>query len=274
MHDGALPAWEESVKIDLEGKVIVITGAAQGLGAEIARTAAGCGAEALFLTDRNAVDGMAVAQDLVSFGHRCAFHEADLAGPDAPREIIGAALERFGRIDCLVNAAGMTDRADFTDGRVETWDRLYAVNARAPFFLMQGAINDMLRRGSVGTILNILSMNAHCGAPDLAIYASTKGALSTLTRNAANAHLADRIRVNGINVGWCDTPAERNMQAVTLGKGDEWLAAAAQNLPLGRLLQMDEVARLAVFLLSDAAGLTTGALIDMEQAVVGAPAQL
>ena len=80
--------------------------------------------------------------------------------------------------------------------------------------------------------------------------------------------------MNGINVGWCDTPAERKMQAEILGKGDEWLAAAASNLPLGRLLQMDEVARLAVFLLSGGAGLTTGALIDMEQAVVGAPAGL
>lgn len=262
------------MKIDLEGKVIVITGAAQGLGAEIAKTAAGAGAEALFLTDRNEPAGHAVVQGLSGQGHHAAFFMSDLAEPAAPPAVIGAALARFGRIDCLVNAAGVTDRAALADGDVETWDRLYAVNARAPFFLMQGAINDMLRRGSAGAILNILSMNAHCGAPDLAIYASTKGALATLTRNAANAHLADGIRVNGINVGWCDTPAERKMQAEILGKGDEWLAAAASNLPLGRLLQMDEVARLAVFLLSDGAGLTTGALIDMEQAVVGAPAGL
>ena len=273
MHVGVLPAWEERVKIDLDGKTVVITGAAQGLGAEVANAAALCGAEALFLTDRNESAGREIASELAARGHRVEFHVSDLGEPDAPAEVIDAALARFGRIDCLVNAAGLTDRAALTDGNVETWDRLYAVNARAPFFLMQGAINDMLRRKSAGAILNILSMNAHCGAPDLAIYASTKGALATLTRNAANAHLSDRIRVNGINVGWCETPAEREMQASILGKGDAWLAAAARNLPLGRLLQSDEVARLAVFLLSDSAGLTTGALVDMEQAVVGAPAQ-
>ena len=128
--------------------------------------------------------------------------------------------------------------------------------------MMQGAINDMLRRGAPGAIVNILSTNAHCGTPDLAIYASTKGALATLTKNAAHAHLKDRIRVNGINVGWCETPAARYMQATILGKGDAWLNEASNDTPLGCLLQLEEVARLAVFLLSDDAGLMTGVLID------------
>ena len=220
--------------------------------------------------DRDAQRGEATASEL---GQRCpvAFILADLGDADAPARVTEAAVARFGRIDCLVNAAGMTDRAAFTDGTIATWERLYAVNARAPFFLMQGAIADMLRRGAPGAIVNILSMNAHCGAPDLAIYASTKGALSTLTKNAAHAHLKDRIRVNGINVGWCETPAERHMQANILGKGDAWLGEASECAPFGRLLQPDEVARLTVFLLSDSAGLMTGALIDQEQAVVGAP---
>jgi NAD(P)-dependent dehydrogenase (short-subunit alcohol dehydrogenase family) len=84
---------------------------------------------------------------------------------------------------------------------------------------MAGAIADMRRRGAPGAIVNIQSVNAHCGAPDLAIYAATKGALQTLTKNAAHAHLADRIRVNGINLGWVDTETERHLHAVTLGKG-------------------------------------------------------
>ncbi|WP_292642636.1 SDR family NAD(P)-dependent oxidoreductase, partial [Mesorhizobium sp.] len=75
-------------------------------------------------------------------------------------------------------------------------------------------------------ILNILSINAHCGSPELAVYSASKGALATLTKNAANAHRFDRIRVNGINVGWTDTPAERIMQAETLGNGPGWLDAA------------------------------------------------
>lgn len=260
------------MKIDLQGKAVIVTGAAQGLGGEIARIAAASAAEALLLTDRNAEQGEATAAALAADGCSVAFHAADLIEPDAPAGIIDAALKRFGRIDGLVNAAGLTDRAALTDGAMAVWERLYAVNARAPFFLMQGAINDMRRRQAAGSIVNILSMNAHCGEPELAIYASTKGALATLTKNAAHAHLRDRIRVNGINMGWSATPAEMEMQANRLGKGAQWLAAAHDRMPLGRLLEPREVARLAVFLLSDSAGLMTGALIDMEQTVVGAPA--
>jgi NAD(P)-dependent dehydrogenase (short-subunit alcohol dehydrogenase family) len=97
-----------------------------------------------------------------------------------------------------------------------------------------------------------------------------RGALLTLTKNAAHAHLRDRIRVNGINLGWTDTPAERVMQADTLGKGEGWLQEAAASLPLGRLLQSEEAARLAVFLLSDASAPMTGVILDLEQWVVGA----
>ena len=94
----------------------------------------------------------------------------------------------------------------------------------------------MRERGQGGAIVNILSINAHCGAPELAVYSATKGALAMLTRNAANAHRFDRIRVNGINVGWADTPAERIMQAETLGHGPGWLDAANASQPFGRLL--------------------------------------
>jgi NAD(P)-dependent dehydrogenase (short-subunit alcohol dehydrogenase family) len=100
---------------------------------------------------------------------------------------------------------------------------------------------------------------------------TTKGALATLTKNAANANLRDRIRVNGIMIGWAATPAEREMQARTLGRGEGWEAEVARGLPLGRLLTAEEVANLAVLLLSGASGLMTGALIDLEQRVTGAP---
>ncbi|WP_292075261.1 SDR family oxidoreductase, partial [Mesorhizobium sp.] len=113
--------------------------------------------------------------------------------------------------------------------------------------------------------VNILSINAHCGSPELAVYSATKGALATLTKNAANAHRFDRIRVNGINVGWTDTPAERVMQAETLGQGPGWLDAANATQPFGRLFSVTDIANLAVFLLSDAAGPMTGTLVDQEQ---------
>ena len=118
-------------------------------------------------------------------------------------------------------------------------------------------------------MVNIQSINAHGGTPELAVYAATKAALSLLTKNAAFSHRFDRIRINGINVGWTDTPAERHMQAVTLGQGEGWLDKAEKAQPFGRLLVPDDIARLALFLLGDESFPMTGAVIDHEQWVVG-----
>ena len=251
-----------NLNVTLEGKIIIITGAARGIGAAIARQAATNGAEGLVVVDRAPITGD------VECPTECV--TADLAEPTAPETITAAAIARFGRIDGLVNAAGLTTRASFTDAQTSLWDQLMAVNARAPFFLMAGAIKDMTRRKAPGSIVNIQSMNAHCGAPDLAIYASTKGALQTTTKNAANAHLADRIRVNGINLGWIDTDTERKLHDIDLGKGVGWLAREGARLPLGRHLSVDEAARLTVYLLSDVSTPMTGVSIDLEQAVLGA----
>ncbi|WP_214477105.1 SDR family oxidoreductase [Mesorhizobium sp. dw_380] len=258
------------MEIRLEGKVVLVTGSTQGIGRAIAETLARSGAAGLLVTGRDKVRGDAVAAELSQLGTPTIFIAADLADPETPALLAQSCIERFGRIDGLVNAAGLTDRASFLDADLDDWASLFAVNARAPFFLMQAAIADMKKRGQGGSIVNILSINAHCGTPELAVYSATKGALATLTKNAANAHRFDRIRVNGINVGWTDTPAERIMQAETLGHGPGWLDAANAAQPFGRLLTPNDVANLAVFLLSDAAGPMTGAVIDQEQSVIGA----
>ncbi len=254
----------------LDGKVALVTGATQGVGAAIADLAARSGVAGLLLTGRDPVRGAAVAERIRALGPETHFVPADLAAPDAPGRIVTECLDRYGRIDLLVNAAGLTDRASFLDADLDVWTKLFDVNARAPFFLMQAAIRAMRERGQGGTIVNILSMNAHCGTPALAVYSATKGALATLTRNAAHAHRADRIRVNGINMGWVPTDGEMKMQADTLGQGAGWLEAANASQPFGRLVSVEEVANLALFLLSDASGPMTGALIDQEQWVVGA----
>ncbi|TPM99872.1 SDR family oxidoreductase [Mesorhizobium sp. B2-1-3A] len=258
------------MEIRLDGKVILVTGSTQGIGRAIAETLARSGAAGLLVTGREKTRGDAVAAELSRLGTPTVFVAADLGDPATPALLAQACIERFGRIDGLVNAAGLTDRASFLDASLDDWASLFAVNARAPFFLMQAAIADMKKRGERGAIVNILSINAHCGSPELAVYSATKGALATLTKNAANAHRFDRIRVNGINVGWTDTPAERTMQSETLGHGPGWLDVANAAQPFGRLLEPGDIASLAVFLLSDAAGPMTGAVIDQEQSVIGA----
>jgi NAD(P)-dependent dehydrogenase (short-subunit alcohol dehydrogenase family) len=259
------------MQVGLDGQVVIVTGAASGIGAAIAAQAAASGAT-LLLTDRDGLGCRARAAELQALGAPVATLAADLLDAGAPDAIARQALESFGRIDGLANAAGITDRAHLADATPEIWDALFAVNARAPFFLMQRAVADMRGRGAPGAIVNILSINAHCGIPELAVYSGAKGALLTLTRNAANAHLADRIRVNGINLGWVATETEHRMQAETLGKGPGWLAEAAATRPLGRLLEAGEAARLAIYLLSDASAPMTGGAVDLEQAVTGVPA--
>jgi NAD(P)-dependent dehydrogenase (short-subunit alcohol dehydrogenase family) len=252
----------------MQGKTVLVTGAAQGVGRQIALDLGKAGAAALILCDRQQERGEAVAAEIRALGTEGGFILADLAEEGAPSRVVAAAIGRFGRIDSLVNAAAVTDRAGVADVSPAAWDKIFAVNARAPAFLMQAVIQHLKQRQAPGSILNILSVNASGGTPELAIYAASKAALSLLTRNAAHAHRFDRIRINGINPGWVDTPAERQMQSVTLGMGEGWLAEAGARLPIGRLLLPEDVARLALFLLGDASFPMTGSLVDLEQYVL------
>lgn len=260
------------MEVRLDDKVVLVTGATQGVGAAIAELAARSGAVGLLLTGRDEVRGAKIVGRISATGAKVEFLAADLADETTPARIVQKCLERFGRIDALVNAAALTDRASLIDGTIDDWNRLSAVNARAPFFLMQHAIKAMRERGKGGAIVNIVSMNAHCGTPELAIYSATKAALSVLTKNAANAHRWDRVRVNAIAMGWTDTPGERIMQAETLGHGPGWLEKAESSQPFGKLFTAGDVANLAVLLMSDAVGPMTGAIVDQEQWVVGAGA--
>jgi NAD(P)-dependent dehydrogenase (short-subunit alcohol dehydrogenase family) len=252
----------------LAGKAIIITGAASGIGRAAALKAAAEGADRLVLTDRNA-GGLAETSSLLPAGARAELVVADLGTPAAPGAIAGAARQAFGRIDGLVNAAGLTTRAGLAEATPAVWETLFSVNTRAPFFLMQEVVADLRSRQAPGSIVNVLSVNALVGSPSLAVYSATKGALATLTRNAAEAFMAARIRVNGINLGWAETEAEHAMQAITLGQGEDWAARAAATLPLGRLIQPEEAARLAVYLLGAASEPLSGVCIDLEQKVTG-----
>jgi NAD(P)-dependent dehydrogenase (short-subunit alcohol dehydrogenase family) len=247
----------------LDGKVVVVTGGTQGLGAAIARRAAALGAAGIVVCGRDERRGSAVADELGAL-----FVAADLADPDAPAAIVGACEEHFGRLDGLVNAAGLSSRGTLDDTTVELWDRLFAINARAPFLLMQQAARLMRRAGTGGSIVNIITMASHGGEPVLTAYSASKGALATLTRNAGYQLQPDRIRVNGLNIGWTATEGEHGVQTST-GQADDWLAQADASRPLGRLLRPGDIAPMVTYLLSDAAAMVTGSVIDFDQTVHG-----
>jgi NAD(P)-dependent dehydrogenase (short-subunit alcohol dehydrogenase family) len=252
----------------LADKVVLISGGTQGLGAGVARAAAREGA-ALALVGRNAVAGQKVAAGLRADGCPALFVPADIADLSQVSAAAAATVERFGRIDGLVNSAGLTSRGTLLDTTPELLDAHLAVNLRAPFFFMQAAVADMVARKAPGTIVNIISASEHGGQPYLAPYVAAKAGLAGLTRNAAHAHRWDRIRINGLDIGWTATDGEDAIQRQFHGAADGWQQRAGESLPMGRLGQVDEIADFVVFLLSGRSGVVTGSVIDWDQNVLG-----
>ena len=251
------------------GKVALVTGSTQGVGEAIADRLVDEGLSGLVVTGRNEERGRAVATRLGADSCRTLFVAADLGDAAAVSNLIDATDREFGRIDVLVNAAGDSHRGSVEDTTIELFDHLMAVNVRAPFQLMQGAIRMMRREGIEGSIVNIASVAAHGGPPYLTIYATTKGALVTLTKNVANSVLWDRIRVNVLNIGWMDTPGEHAIRTRFHGGDEQWLEKAEAVQPFGRLLKTPEVAGAVAFLASEESGMMTGAAVDFNQMVIG-----
>ncbi len=253
----------------IDNKTAVVTGGTQGLGAAVARCFAEQGAGGIVTCGRSAEKGEALARDITgATGVPVHFVAADLASVDDCRRVIAEADRRFGRLDILVNAAGVTDRGTILNTDEALFDRIFAVNARAPFFLIQDAAKIMIRDGTAGSIVNIGSTSALAGQPFISPYCASKGALATLTRNTGFSLLCNRIRVNQLNIGWMASDGEDAVQKRG-GAGDDWLERACAELPFGRLLDPDEVAKAVTFLASDDSGMMTGSVINFDQSVWG-----
>jgi NAD(P)-dependent dehydrogenase (short-subunit alcohol dehydrogenase family) len=255
------------------GKYAIVTGSTQGLGEAIARLFVERGAAGIIICGRNAERGMRVAADLNSETCQVHFVQADLANVEDCRRIVAAADEHFGTLHVLVNAAGVSDRGTIWDTTPELWDWIMAINVRAPFILIQESARIMRREGVEGSIVNIGSVSAYGSVPFLMAYATSKGALMTLTKNVAYSVMRDRIRINMLNIGWMDTPGENVIQRKYHNAEDGWLENAESGMPFGRLLKPEEVARAVAFLASEESGMMTGSVVDFDQSVQGAGSQ-
>src|SRR5687767_761974 len=176
----------------LSNRIYVVTGSTQGLGEACALKLASLGAGGIVVTGRSDARGLKVVSALEQAGTPAVFVRASLEKLDDVRTIIPACEKRFGRLDGLVNAAGISTRGSLENTTPEIYDQLFAVNVRAPFFVMQDAVKLMKKNGKGGSIASISSQSAHGGQPFLTAYSTTKGALNTLTRNAANSVRRDR----------------------------------------------------------------------------------
>jgi NAD(P)-dependent dehydrogenase (short-subunit alcohol dehydrogenase family) len=252
----------------LDDKVVLVNGGSQGVGAAVARAAVREGA-VVALTGRRPAPGEALVSELTAEGGKAMFIRADLADAGQAGTAVGDVVAAYGRIDCLVNSAGLTSRGTLLDTTPELFDQHVAINLKAPFFAMQAAVADMVSRKAPGTIVNIITSSAHGGQPFLAPYVAAKAGLIGLTRNAAHAHRWDRIRINGLNIGWTETEGEDATQKKFHGADDERREQAAAKLPMGKLGQPDEIADFVVLLLSDRSGVVTGSVIDWDQNVLG-----
>ena len=243
----------------------LVIGGTQGLGLAIAARLVAEGCTRLVLAGRDAEKGQAAALRLGA-----AFMAVDLADARAVIDLVDRAAGAMGRVDALVNAGALTDRGSILDTTPDLWDRVMAANARGPFFALQRLAQRAVEGGHPAAAVNILSMVVHCGQSFLAPYAASKAALANVTKNAANALAGHRIRVNGINCGWMDTPGEDAVQRRFHGAGDGWLAEAEARQPFGMLVKPDHVAGLAAYMLGPRSGVMTGAIVDFDQNVSGA----
>jgi hypothetical protein len=257
-------------KLSMAGKIAVVTGSTQGLGEIIAHLFAERGVAGLVVTGRNAERGAKVRADLEKKGVKTAFVKADLAKVEEVRKVVAACDKEFGRVDALVNSAAITDRGTIWDTSPELFDTMFAINVRAPFFLMQDALKLMKREKTKGSIVNIISMSGHGGQSFITAYCASKGALITLTKNVAYSVMRHHIKVNGLTIGWMDTPGEDRIMKTYHAAEDGWLKKAEAARPWGRLIKPDEVARAVAYLSSEESGLMSGSIIDFDQQVLGA----
>ena len=243
----------------LQDKVIIVTGGTSGIGRAIAGRAVAEGARVLVHgIDRK--DGEAAIREL---GGNAVLHLDDLIDAASPGRIAAAAVQAFGKIDGVVNNAAIVARSNLGSTEPAFFDRMMTVNVRAALFLIQAAFPHL--KAAQGCVLNIGSINAHSGQANLLDYSISKGALQTLSRNLANAHAADRVRVNHLNVGWVLTPREYEHQ-IEHGMPRDWPDnVPAQFAPWGRLMKPEEIAAAAVYWLGDESRPVSGSVVDMEQ---------
>lgn len=247
----------------LASKVALITGSSTGIGEAIARRFAAEGA-AVLVHGLDEGEAAAVAEKIRGDGGTAASCAGDLARPETADRLVAATIEQLGGLDILVNNAAVKTRGDLEATDPTSFDLTMAVNVRAPLLLIRAALPHFrAQRG--GVVLNIGSVNAYCGERQQVAYAISKAGLVTLSRNLADAHGPEGIRVNHFNLGWVLTPGEYELKRRE-GLPEGWPETLPVTFaPSGSLLAPDDIAHFALAFVEDGAHRVSGAVVDLDQ---------
>ncbi|MEK3890501.1 SDR family NAD(P)-dependent oxidoreductase [Bacillus sp. FSL K6-3431] len=241
----------------LQGKVIVITGATKGIGKGIALICAKEGAK-IVVSGRNKEAGQSVVEEIRrTYGTEVIFIQKDISSELACRELMEASNAHFGRIDGLVNNAGIFPRGTIMETSEGLFDSIFDVNIKGAFFCSKYAMKEMLKTGG-GSIVQIGSTNGYKGAKNLVAYSCSKGAMLTLNKSIAAHYAKDKIRSNWITVGWVASEGEVELHE-SIGMDEKELHEWAESvIPSGKMQTAEDMAYGVVYLLSDESNQVTG----------------
>ncbi|MCP4846899.1 MAG: SDR family oxidoreductase [Verrucomicrobiaceae bacterium] len=242
----------------LQGKAIIVTGSSMGIGEATARRAVAEGARVLI----HGIEPVETEEVARSLG--MPFCVGDLAEPQHCEDLVECAVTEFGKLDGLVNNAGVVWRNLIEKTDAAFFDSVMAINARAPLLLIRAALRELSL--SQGFVVNIGSVNAYSGEPNLLAYSAAKGALMTMTRNLGDTlHREHGVKVNQINPGWVLSEGEKQRK-IEEGMADDWYETLGkEEAPSGRMITTEEIAATVVHFLSDEFGPISGQVVELSQ---------
>jgi NAD(P)-dependent dehydrogenase (short-subunit alcohol dehydrogenase family) len=245
----------------LQDKVIIVTGSATGIGKAIAQRCVAEGARVVI----HGLEAELSAEVVAELGaERAVAHVEDLTTEGCPERLVTLALQTFGKLDAVVNNAALVAAGNIHDTDAAYFMKMISVNTLAPFLLIQAALPHL--EATHGNVLNIGSVNAYSGEPNLLPYSISKGALMTLTRNLGDTLMRENgVRVNQINPGWVLTENEAKRKREH-GLREDWYSDLPKvYAPAGRILWPHEIAAAAIYWLADESGPVSGQVVDLEQ---------
>jgi glucose 1-dehydrogenase len=249
--------------MQLADKAAVVTGASSGIGRAIALAFGKAGAAVAVNYARDAEGADATVKEIEDNGGKAIAVQADVSKEDDVRNLVGRAVAEFGRLDAMVNNAGVEYKMPFLETPLETWEKVIAVNLTGPWLGCQEAARQMVSQGGPGRIINVSSVHEDLAMPTNSPYCAAKGGLRMLTRTIAVELAPHNITVNNVAPGAIETPMDAKLE-----QDPAQMNELLSEIPLGRMGKPEEVASLALYLASDDSAYVTGSTLFVDGGMI------